>query len=365
MWEAKANVTSKTLNAIALPSLNCGFSYFESDAILAQYVTQVVKTHLCLKTDPVFIKFTEYEHSYLFKFIISTKSSDVRKSLAVKLYKARKSVDTPFNPSDNSCFFLEKISSFSPEIPQLVVPRSVMKLTELNGFVREWIDGNDLATIMMGGRSSFNCEKKKLPSYFKKIGEVIGLIHNQTYSSDATSAKSFTISKVAAINRQICNSYLKNSKYVKRTMTCIEDAISTIAWKNVGVTLTHGDLVHSNIVLPPDGGVALIDFAESRYDLPYHDISRFMVRTMIDYGWVHHRYPSSYIAGLNSRFFEGYLSSMRHKIKSDVFQCFSIFNTLQFISLLYKSGFRSFLSVRDWYALFLLRNHPMQLWEAN
>lgn len=56
---------------------------------------------------------------------------------------------------------------------------------------------------------------------------------------------------------------------------------------------THGDLVHSNVLITNQNKVALLDFAESRFDSPYHDISRFTVRTLIDFGYNPLRYPQN------------------------------------------------------------------------
>jgi serine/threonine protein kinase len=330
---------------------------------VVKYLMEHVKDRLEIEEELSYHGFDETRTSYLFIFTTSKCSVMGVQKIVAKLYKMKRSVDVPCNPSGNEYKFLKQLNYVLFDIPQLVIPRPIARLPKINCIIIEWVDGISLQKLMpAGGRFGSEDEKRMLEAHFRNAGKAIGLIQSRTHGQNAGKAKSYMDAKLRSIKKQAQHSYLKNyCKYIERALKCIDEAIPTISWGKVGSAWTHGDFVCSNILITNEGKIAILDLAESRFDSPYHDISRFTVRTIIDYGYVWHKYSSSYLHGLNHNFLNGYLSSFPHKISDDLLVLYDIFNLLQFISFLYEPCLRSFLSLRDWYALFLLRKKCMQM----
>lgn len=330
---------------------------------VVKYLMEHVKDRLEIEKELSYHGFDETRTSYLLIFTTCKRSAMGVQKIVVKLYKMKRSVDVPCNPSENEYKFLKQLNYVLSDIPQLVIPRPIARLPKINCIIMEWVDGISLQKLMpLGGRFSSEDEKRMLEAYFRNAGKAIGLIQSRTYGQNAGKAKPYMDAKLRSIKKQVQYSYLKNySKYVERALKCIDEAIPTISWGKVGSAWTHGDFVHSNVLITNEGKIAILDLAESRFDSPYHDISRFTVRTMIDYGYVQHKYSPRYLHGLNHNFLNGYLRSFPHKISDDLLLLYDIFNLLQFISFLYEPCLRSFLSLRDWYALFLLRKKCTQM----
>jgi thiamine kinase-like enzyme len=191
-----------------------------------------------------------------------------------------------------------------------------------------------------------------------KVGKVIGLIHAKTCEQNAIKPKFYLHMKLEKIKGQLRYSHIGLlRRYIGKTLKCIEDGIPVISPKNYWVVWTHGDLVHGNILITKQHKVALLDFAESRFDSPYHDISRFTVRTLVDYGYNPFKYSTDYLFTLNHVFLKSYLSSFSKKIYDDILHLYYIFQMVQFISLLSKPNAPNFLSPRDLYILLLLKKY--------
>jgi tRNA A-37 threonylcarbamoyl transferase component Bud32 len=300
--------------------------------------------------------FSETRSSYLFRLRASS-LVDAHKELVVKIYKININ-DSGLNPSENEYHFLKTLNSLSSDIPQLVIPKAIMHIPEVNAVVMEFIHGNNLQGYMpLGERLSSASEKKRLEAYFKYLGNIIGLIHARTYKSNSEKPSTYMNARFNYLKNQVRYSHIGPfKKYVDKGLKCIEEGVSTLSKTGQGITWTHGDLCHSNVLFTPyENKIALIDFAESRFDSPYHDISRFSLRTLL-HGSRPHKYSSRYLQKLNDEFIRGYINSFPYKISRDFFLLYSIFNLIQFISFLYKSEFSELKSLRNWYALYLLNN---------
>jgi RIO-like serine/threonine protein kinase len=296
--------------------------------------------------------------SYVYKFKLC--SVDTQRRIIVKLYKIGKSIDVDVPSSENESIFLEQLSQYCFDIRDVVIPRPIAYLPEVNGVVREYVDGVNLQKLMsLYGRFSSKNEKRRLIVYFMKVGRVIGLIHARTYKSNTDKPKFYLNAKLERIKSQLHYSHLGPplQQYVDDALKCIKDGISVLSSKNCGIVWTHGEFIHSNILITNQHKVALLDFAESRFDSPYHDISRFIVRTLIDYGYNPLRYSTKYLLKLNHVFLKSYLSSFPYRIHDEVLHLYYIFQIIQFISFLYKSNVLNLLSPRDWYALLLLKKY--------
>lgn len=339
---------------VNIPDLNGYYSSRESNLPIERYISRQIKAKLCLEKEPVFAGFAKSTNAYLLKYVVTNESQIEDAVLIAKIYRTKRSIDTTVNPSDNAYLFLTLFYDLSSEITQLVMPKPIMKLTTINGYVREWVEGVTLNSIL---KISSDFRNEKIINYFKNVGSVIGNFHNKTYCPNAESAESYTILKLKKTRNEISNSYLKRSKLINQVMNHLEEEISTISWKNVGLTLTHGDFVHSNILITANGDLSLIDCAESRFDLPYQDVSRFIVRTKIDYGGKPIKHNTKCIDELNRNFLNSYLNSTNYKFSYDIFYYFYIFNIVQFLSIINNRGFNSFFSYRDWYSLSILKKY--------
>jgi len=297
--------------------------------ITIKYLIGALRDQLELEKELKYYGFDETRTGYVFRFSIITGSAKMHKEIVVKVYKMKRSIDVPRNPSENEYKFLKQLAILSDDIPQLVVPRPIARLTKLNGVVMECVDGISLEKLMpLGRRFSSQGEKRRLEAYFRNVGKVIGLIQARTYSPNASKAKRYMDTKLRRVQKQIWHSHLKKSKHVKRALMCIYEAISTISLGKIGSAWTHGDFVHSNILITDEDKIAILDLAESRFDSPYHDITRFTVRTMIDYGYLQLKYSPHYLHRLNHNFLNGYLRSFPHKISDGLlyYITFSIYS---------------------------------------
>jgi len=332
---------------------------YQDKTAAIKYVLERLKNQLALEK-LCYQSFFESRTSYLYKF--KSCPVDTPKEIIIKLYKISKSMDIDASPSENESIFLEQLSQYCFNIPDIVIPRLVMYLPEVNAIVMECVHGISLQKLMsLCGRFSSKNEKERLECFFTKVGRVIGLIQARTYKPNMDKPKVYLNAKLEKIKNQIDYSYLGPlQKYVRRALKCIEDGISVLSWKNCGIAWTHGDLVHDNVLITNRHKVVLLDFVESRFDSPYHDISRFTVRTLIDYGYNPFRYTTNYLHKLNHMFLNGYLSSFPHKISDETLHFYYIFQIIQFISFLYKLNIFSLTSSRDWYALFLLKKYVQE-----
>jgi thiamine kinase-like enzyme len=282
-------------------------------------------------------------------------SSDTSKKIIVKIYKKNKNLDTDVSSSKNDYNFLNQLSKYCFNISDLLIPRVIMHLPEINCIVMESEDGLSLKEhILLNSRSSSKKEWNKIEVYYMKVGRVIGLIQTRTYKQTSDNSTSYLIKKLERIKTQI--KYLRIvplQQYFRPALRYIEEVSVS---RDLGIAWTHGDLNPGNILINNQDKVVLLDFAESRFDSPYYDISSFTVRTLIDYGYNPLRYSSYHLQRLNYNFLKGYSSSFPHKISDKIFNYYSILQLIQYNSLLYKSRIFSLVSPRDLYALLVLRN---------
>lgn len=323
---------------------------------------------LRLGKKPKIIGYSDSRTCQSFKLELCDSQLTPRRVIAI-LYKTRKAEDAIHNPSENVYNSLLKLAQLNARVPvpKLVIPRPIAKLPEMNGVIMEYVDGTTFDTYMRASfkrQSYFKKRRQILTEYFRSAGELIGLIHAETSKPDVANAKFYFESKMEAIKSKIRKSHFNNLKIFRETLMLLNEVASTISWKRNSCSLIHGDFVHNNLIITADGKIAIIDWAESRLDSPYHDLSRFTVRTILDYG-DNPKCRSNFLTDLNHNFLNSYFCAHKKlKANNELYCFYCIFNTLQFISFLCE-GLRNYLSCafikRDLFALFLLNQYIKQL----
>lgn len=288
--------------------------------------------------------FAETASSYLFRFMQKTNSFPKTKQVLVKLFKSNHCVDLATNPTENSYNFLVYLNRIVSDNPHIAIPKQIAILPELNGIVKEWVDGDSLQELMRrGGRFAPKEKRRILEAHFRNIGEAIGFLHLKTYDQSRCSAKLHMDRKLENLCKSIkqlrFNLY---SKQLRRALEYVKQTNSKISWNLVGTSWVHGDFVHSNILVTNQGRIGILDFSDSRFDSPLFDISRFMVRTIIDFGYMPNRFSKQYLLELNESFLQGYSSLFGKEISNDLLMFYSIFNIIQSISSAYTRDFRLF-----------------------
>jgi thiamine kinase-like enzyme len=138
-------------------------------------------------------------------------------------------------------------------------------------------------------------------------------------------------------------------------MSFIKRAESEINWGLVGTSWIHGDLIPANIIITKNGKISLIDYEHARVDSPLFDASWFYVRTMIDSGWMPHKYSNKYLYELNLAFLEGYLTTFKAEFDEKLFSIYCILNALQCVYVEYNTSIAVFF--RNSYAALFIRNY--------
>ena len=303
----------------------------------ARYLSTLVRAKLGLKEDPILKGFRETNRSYIFRFRMYHKSADLPADIAVKVFKTKckKNVGIPDVSFTNLKKVITQFSDLCADIPQLVVPKPLVDMPEVNGIVREWVDGTSLVELMRyGSRFSTQKEREILENHFEQVGKTIGLIQNKSCSySILSEAEQYAIlkSKINSVQFLGYNPCLKKLRIVKSAFAYLRNGLATAAKKNMFITWTHGDFIHSNIVFTPNDKISLIDLADSKCDSPYIDLGSFTIRTLIDYGYNPIRFNNGYLHKLNGKFLKGYFDSSEHNFSLKIFQYYQIFNLYNYI----------------------------------
>lgn len=323
---------------------------------IVQYLKNKLSSNLEAK-GLTYLGFTETNSSYLLRFMEKPNSVLKTKKVVVKLFKSNQCIDLPCNPSDNSYNFLSYLSEITSNNSCIVIPKPLARLPELNGVAKEWVEGTNLRELMrLGGLFVSKESRRTLKTHFRKVGEAMGFLHLKTYDQNRHIAKLHMNRKLENMSKSIEHLRLNyNSRYIKQGLEYLKQINSTISWSNIGTSWVHGDFVHSNVLVTDQGQIAILDFSDSRFDFPLFDVSRFMVRTLIDFGYMQHKFSNHFLLELNTSFFQGYLSLFGKKISNDLLLLYSIFNIIQFISPEYTCDFRGFL--RNNYAIILLNKY--------
>jgi aminoglycoside phosphotransferase (APT) family kinase protein len=225
----------------------------------------------------------------------------------------------------------------------------------LNAVVREYVEGVSVKSLMVSARIFSNFSKRKqLADCFFKIGFAAGLVQNKTFNSGSTSTdkKTQVYTRIDCIKKK-SNRRFGNCRPISKAINFIEHAIPT-ALDNEITVWTHGDFVHSNLIVPNGGGISIIDFSDLTFGSPAEDITRFMIRTMVDYRYRLFNEPK-FLDYLQSNFINAYSSMQPLKVSADELKIYYLLNLLESITGLAPRNFAARLSIRDLYILFLLR----------
>lgn len=329
--------------------------------VASQLVNKAAEV-LKLSKKPKIVKYAESRTCTYFVLELPGDQQIPKKVFAI-LYKIRKAEDAHRNPSENVYNSLLKIARLCYSTSKLVVPRPIAKLPEMNGVIIELISGTTLDRYFPRNYFCLMKRKQMLAKCFRDLGSAIGMVHAQTGQLGSRNAKLYFELKMESIKNKICGSRLKSLRTIKKTLRLLDDVASTITWSKNPCSLIHGDLVHNNIIITDDGKIAIIDWAESRMDSPYHDISRFTIRTLLDYSYNFKSAPN-FLTSLNYDFLNSYFNTYKNlTISNKLYYFYCTFNTLQFVSFLYNDP-RNYLSLaplRDVVALFLLNQFVKKL----
>jgi tRNA A-37 threonylcarbamoyl transferase component Bud32 len=330
--------------------------HIENETSIVRYLMDELSNNIDAR-ELVYLGCAETGNSYLFRFMVKAASITKAKQILVKLFKSNQCMDLPSNPSENSYNFLMHLCKISSDNSEIVIPKPIAILPELNGLAKEWLVGDSLRELMrLSGRFSSNGSRRILEAHFRNVGEAIGFLHSKTYDQSRCSAKLHMDRKLENLSKSIeqlrFNIYLK---HIKRAVEYVKQTNSNISWNRVGTSWVHGDFVHSNILVTAQGQIGILDFSDSRFDSPLFDVSRFMLRTIIDFGYMPNKFSKQSLLELNRSFLRGYLSLFGKEIPEDLFMLYSIFNLIQFISPAYTSDVHLFL--RNNYSLILLKKY--------
>ena len=319
---------------------------------------------LDLEKEPTFLGFRKSRSCYMLKFAVAMQSKAFPSEFVVKIYTKIQSTDVACNPSENAYKHLEKLSHVLPAIPMLEIQQPFIILPKINGIATAWMPGTTLQDLMNSGhRFATESDKRQLAEHFKNVGMLLGSLKACTHDANVHIAEYYLKLKLHLLANEIHRSILKNSKIVKRALKSLKEFLQTFSWTKLDCYFTHGDFVHSNIIITKNNKIAIVDFAESRMDSHYHDLTRFTVRTMLDYGYNSLKYSQNDLNKLNECFLMGYLQTFPEKFSSsdELFHFYRTFNALQFTSLIYNANLKTFLSFHTPYELLLLDQYTKQL----
>jgi thiamine kinase-like enzyme len=317
-----------------------------------------------LGQDMKFYDLTEYRRSYIYRFKQRDSQYAGDKGLiTVKIIKQNQNIGISKNLAENEYKNLETIHKLSGTIHNLVIPKPLKLLRNQNGIIMENVDAASLREVMHGNNwLNSESRSKKLKPIFGDIGRILGTLQLNTYSSDCSIDKKKFVIDLRTIETLTRNSFIRRTpRVIKQALVRINDAISTVDWAKIGLVWVHGDLIPSNILVTRNGKIGLIDFDKSRFGSPYHDISHFVVRTLLDFSY-NFKYSSKCIGKLNQNFLTEYIRSFPYKLKDNLFWLYCSFNTLQNISFLHSQRITSRhlhpnSILRDRYALSLLNEY--------
>lgn len=305
--------------------------------------------------------FNERMYNYIFTFNHKT-NEKTEKQILVKIAKLSKSNPDIYLPghwqmSGNSYDSLVYLDKAVPKNSKITIPSPILEFPEVGGFAREWIAGDCLLDFMpMGKRSASEQDHSRLKKQFREVGEAIGILHAKTFDPKRNVAqkpiKKYTENLSNWFSKFKINPYLISTR---RALNFVKKQNSNIEWNSVGTSWVHGDLIPANIILTGNGETSIIDMEHSKFDSPMFDISWFMVRTSIDYGWRAHLYSIKFMNELNTQFLQGYISEFREGFNEQLYMLYAVLNILQCIYLEYTTSLVVFM--RNTYASLVLNNY--------
>lgn len=328
----------------------------QKEEALAKDFLELLGKHVENKDELTYLGFNEFRTCFIFRFGIYKTPHKEYPEIFIKIFKREKSEDINRNPSRNEYEFLRQLNLLLSDVPWITIPKPIMLLPKQNGFAMDAVYGTDLhkLTSLYGGR--FTSQKQKLKMYYKNVGKAIGLIQAMTYKPASNKAELYINMELDRIlKKQIRSAPRIYLNYIKQAINCVKEAILTFSWENVGIAWTHGDFVHSNIKISEQNRVGIIDFSESRFDSPYFDLSRFTLRTLLNYSPFRIKYSSCFLNELNNDFLKGYELNSVIEFDESLYNIYTIFILLREIDFLFNTNLRYFLSPKNWYGLLLLR----------
>jgi tRNA A-37 threonylcarbamoyl transferase component Bud32 len=330
----------------------------ESEQKIVNYLSERLKISLGI-SELCYLGFEERSFNYLFRF---TETGPQNRKIFVKLSRLAKSDQSVYLPghwhlSKESFSTLSYLRSAFPQNSKLAVPTPYVEFCKYSGFAREWVEGDCLVNFMPLGRWYASKDShQKLKSHFRDVGEAIGTLHFKTYDPTRCvaeeSVKQYIENLSGWFKKFRFNIY---SRAISSAMKFLKQAESEIRWDQVGTSWVHGDLIPANIIITKNGKASLIDYEHSHFDSPLFDTSWFVVRTMIDSGWMPHKYSNRFLNELNLAFISGYKQTFKVNFDEKLFRLYCILNTLQCLYVEYNTSVAVFF--RNNYAALFLKNY--------